>query len=387
MSTYFDYAATCPIDEEALEAYVKASREFYGNTRSLHDPGTKAEVLLSHCRKTLANLLGVNKEGIYFTSGGTESNLLAMEGLMKASKGNHLITSAAEHSSIKNAANKLEADGYEVSWVPLTKEGIIDVRELEILMRKDTVLVSIQHVNSDIGTIQPIRRIREVCDEWGALLHSDCVQSFGKVELNSITPYLDSFSLSSHKVYGPKGSGALYINPSVSFQPLLPNGTHESGVRSGTVNTPGIAGFTTAAAKSIRELHKRQSKVESLKREFLTALKDIRNHVTVVCESVNSVPIIGICMHGLEGQWVMLEANRRGYAFSTGSACQIGREGFPSILLAVGLNEEEAKSFIRLSFSHDQTNEDILGIVDCLKEIVAEYAVLSSQIEKPAFYK
>ncbi|MFZ0473987.1 MAG: IscS subfamily cysteine desulfurase [Halobacillus sp.] len=378
MSTYFDYAATCPIDEEALEAYVKASSEFYGNTRSLHDPGTKAEVLLSHCRKTLANLLGVNKEGIYFTSGGTESNLLAMEGLMKAGKGNHLITSAAEHSSVINSAKKLEADGYEISWVPLTMEGTIDVRELENLMRENTVLVCIQHVNSDIGTIQPIRRIRKVCDEWGALLHSDCVQSFGKVDLNSITPYLDSFSLSSHKVYGPKGVGALYINPSVSFQPLLPNGTHESGVRAGTINTPGIAAFTTAAAKSIRELHKRQSKIESLKREFLTALKDIRNHITVVCESVNSVPIIGLCMHGLEGHWVMLEANRHGYAFSTGSACQVRSEGSPSILEAVGISGEEAKSFIRLSFSHEQTSADIQGLVECLKEIVSSYSVLSS---------
>ncbi|SFG18818.1 cysteine desulfurase [Halobacillus alkaliphilus] len=387
MSSYFDYAATCPIDEEALEAYVKASREFYGNTRSLHDSGTKAEVLLSHCRKTLANLLGVNKEGIYFTSGGTESNLLAMEGLMKAGKGNHLITSAAEHSSVKNSAEKLEADGYEVSWVPLTKDGTIDVSELENLMREDTVLVCIQHVNSDIGTIQPIGRIREVCDKWGAWLHSDCVQSFGKVELNSIIPCLDSFSLSSHKIYGPKGSGALYISPSVSFQPLLPNGTHEAGVRAGTVNTPGIAAFTTAAAKSIRELQERQTKIKALKREFLTALKDIRSQVKVVGESGNSVPIIGLCIHGFEGQWVMLEANRRGYAFSTGSACQVGSEGFPSILTAVGLNKEEAKSFIRLSFSHDQTSEDIQGIVECLKEIAAEYAVLSSQVEKPAFYK
>lgn len=308
MSNYFDYAATCPIDEEALEAYIKAAREFYGNTSSLHDTGTKAEVLLSHCRQTLADLLEVNKEGVYFTSGGTESNLLAIEGLMKAGKGNHMITSDAEHSSVKNSAKRLQAEGYEVSLVPLSKEGTIDVNELEKLMREDTVLVSIQHVNGDIGTIQPIKRIREVCDKWGALLHSDCVQSFGKVELNSIIPCLDSFSLSSHKVYGPKGAGALYINPSVSFQPFLPNGTHEAGVRAGTVNTPGIAAFTTAAAKSIRELHKRQSKIESLKREFLTALNDIRNHVTVVCESVNSVPIIGICMHGLEGQWVMLES-------------------------------------------------------------------------------
>ncbi|MGP4069612.1 IscS subfamily cysteine desulfurase [Halobacillus sp. B29] len=374
MSNYFDYASTCPIDEEALEAYIKAAREFYGNTSSLHDPGTKAEVLLSHCRQTLADLLEVNKEGIYFTSGGTESNLLAIEGLMKAGKGNHLITSAAEHSSVKNAAKKLEADGYEVNWVPLTKEGTIDVSELENLMREDTVLVSIQHVNSELGSIQPIKRIREICDKWGALLHSDCVQSFGKVDLKSMTPYLDSFSLSSHKVYGPKGVGALYISPSVSFQPLLPNGTHEAGVRAGTVNTPGIAGFITAASKSIRELQDRQSKVKALKREFLTALKDIRNHVTVVCESVNSVPIIGICMHGLEGQWVMLEANRRGYAFSTGSACQVRSEGSPSILEAVGISGEEAKSFIRVSFSHEQTSADIEGLVECLKEIASSYS-------------
>ncbi|MGP4076696.1 IscS subfamily cysteine desulfurase [Halobacillus sp. K22] len=381
MSNYFDYAATCPIDEEALEAYIKASREFYGNTSSLHDTGTKAEVLLSHCRETLADFLEVIKEGIYFTSGGTESNLLAIEGLMKAGKGNHMITSAAEHSSVKNSVKRMEAEGYEVSLLPLSKEGTVDVNELEKLMREDTVLVSIQHVNGDIGTIQPIKRIREVCDKWGALLHSDCVQSFGKVPLNSITPYLDSFSLSSHKIYGPKGAGALYISPSVSFRPLLPNGTHEGGVRAGTVNTPGIAGFTTAASKSIRELQDRQSKIKALKSEFLMAVKDIRSRITVVCESVNSVPIIGVCIHGLEGQWVMLEANRRGYAFSTGSACQVRREGSPPILRAVGINEDEAKSFIRLSFSHEQTRGDIHRLVKCLEEIISGYSVPSIKAE------
>ncbi|KHE73051.1 IscS subfamily cysteine desulfurase [Halobacillus sp. BBL2006] len=371
MTTYFDYAATCPIDEEALEAYMKASKEFYGNTSSLHDAGTKAAKLLEHCRTSLANLMNVKSEGIYFTSGGTESNVIGIQALLDAHPGNHIIASAAEHSSIQHLLEKLEQEGYEISRVSLTPEGILDIKELESLIREETALVTIQHVNADIGTVQPIQRIHTLCKKWGSLFHSDCVQSFGKVDLASAAPYFDSFSISSHKVYGPKGVGAVYIRPSLSFQPLLPNVIHESGVRAGTVNTPGIAGFLVAADKSVASLEEHQSVIRKRKEYFMELLTEAAGELTVL-GGLNEVPILGLCIKGMDGQWAMLEANRKGYAFSTGSACQVRSEGPPQTLLSMGFSEQNAKTFIRLSFSHLHSEEDVKGLADCLKQIMAD---------------
>ncbi|MGI8316377.1 IscS subfamily cysteine desulfurase [Halobacillus mangrovi] len=371
MTTYFDYAATCPIQEEALEAYMRSSREFYGNTSSLHDVGTKASTLLEHCRKTFSRLINAEAEGIYFTSGGTESNVLGLHALLDAHPGTHIIASEAEHSSIQNLLTKFEREGYEVSRVPLTSSGYVDVNQLEELMREDTALVTIQHVNADIGTIQPIERIHTLCKKSGSLFHSDCVQSFGKIDLTSITPYLDSLSISSHKVYGPKGVGAVYIRPSLSFRALLPNTTHESGVRAGTVNTPGVAGFTVAADHCVKLIEEHQVIIQKHKKYFLEVIGEVSSEITVFGE-LNEVPILGLGINGIDGQWTMLEANRKGYAFSTGSACQARSDGPPKTLLSMGVSEQEAKTFIRLSFSHLHSKEDIEGLANCLKKVMAD---------------
>ncbi|ARI78967.1 IscS subfamily cysteine desulfurase [Halobacillus mangrovi] len=371
MTTYFDYAATCPIQEEALEAYIRGSREFYGNTSSLHDAGTKASALLEHCRKTFSTLINAEAEGIYFTSGGTESNIIGLQALLDAHPGNHIIASDAEHSSIQNLLTKFEQEGYEVSRVPLTSAGFVDVNQLEELMSKDTAIVTIQHVNADIGTIQPIQRIHSLCKKWGSLFHSDCVQSFGKIDLTAITPYLDSLSISSHKVYGPKGVGAVYIRPSLSFMPLLPNTTHESGVRAGTLNTPGVAGFTVAAEHCVHTLEEHQTIIQKHKEYFLELMGEVSSELTIFGE-LNEVPILGLGIDGTDGQWTMLEANRKGYAFSTGSACQARSDGPPKTLLSMGVSEQEAKTFIRLSFSHLHSKEDIEGLAMCLKKVIAD---------------
>ncbi|UOR11568.1 IscS subfamily cysteine desulfurase [Halobacillus amylolyticus] len=372
---YFDYAATCPISEKALQTYIQASKEYFGNTRSVHDIGTKADSLAEHCRDRLANHFQVDAAGITFTSGGTESNMLALYALTNAAApGKHIVISAGEHSSIHNITTKLvEEKGFKVSEVSLTEEGIVDLEELEVLMREDTVLVSIQHVNSDIGTIQPIEKIYELCRAGGILLHSDCVQSFGKIDLSRIASLVDSFSISSHKIYGPKGVGALYIRPSLSFSPFFPNGSHESGIRQGTLNTPGIAAFTTAAETSLTKLAPHQQYIKSLKGEFLNALEDMDDFIKVAGSGSDScIPVLGLCIHETDGQHMMLEGNRRGYFFSTGSACQVRSGGPPKTLLAMGISEAEAKTFIRISFGFDRTLEDVRGLADCIKEVIRE---------------
>ncbi|WLR48296.1 IscS subfamily cysteine desulfurase [Halobacillus litoralis] len=363
MERYFDYAATCPVDEDALEAYIHATRNYSANTKSLHDSGTKAHALLEQCRNTIAGLMGVEQEGVYFTSGGTESNEIAIHALLKAGRGKHIITTDAEHSSVRNFIQKYEGEGYKVTRVPLNEAGSVNLKDVERAVQEDTVLMAIQHVNSDIGTVQPIRELSDVCRSYGILFHSDCVQSFGKVTMEEVAPYVDSLSVSAHKLYGPKGVGAVYIRPTLSFAPKIPGGTHEGGVRAGTVNTPGIAGFTVAAEKMVRERHRIESKILELKETFLRT-----GEWKVVGDTADhAVPIIGLILPEMEGQFAMLEGNRRDFHFSTGSACHAGSQEPPGTLIAMGYDVEEAKSFIRLSLSHHQKNEQIKELALFLK--------------------
>ncbi|MCA0972515.1 IscS subfamily cysteine desulfurase [Halobacillus litoralis] len=367
MEKYFDCAATTPMTEAALGAFTKAAREFYGNTSSVHDVGTKAHSLLEHSRETLAGLLGVEASGLFFTSGGTESNWLGMEAMMSAGGGNHLILSAAEHSSIRRVVEKKEREGWSVTRVPLTDGGMVDLKSLEEAITAETVVVSVQLVNSDIGTIQPLNEIHSLCKRHNLLLHSDFVQAFGKIDVREAASFVDSFSLSAHKIGGPKGVGALYIRPSLSFEPIFPSVTHESGVRPGTVNTPGVASFIVAADSTLRE-----DGILDLKTTFL---KQLREDFEVVGDVRHqSVPIVGLLVKGVPGQWMVLEGSRHGYAFSTGSACQSGMDGTLPTLDAMGMTEEDSEVFIRISFHPSHTKEDVIHLADCLNQVVVDYS-------------
>ncbi|MBM7554153.1 IscS subfamily cysteine desulfurase [Thalassobacillus pellis] len=368
---YFDYAATCPIDDAALKIYNEAARAYFGNTSSMHDTGTKAGNLLEHCRQTLADLSGVDSEGIFFTSGGTESNGIALYALAHAGKGKHIITSQAEHSSIHNILEKLSGEGFEITKLPLNKQGTVDIETLKAEIRPDTGLVSIQYINAEIGTIQPVEKIGALCEKSGIFFHSDCVQALGKSDLKQVSGFMDSFSVSSHKVYGPKGVGAVYIRPGISYSPFYPNGTHESGVRPGTVNVAGIAAFTTAATDCIDSIQIQAAHIRKLKETFIKTLEPIWDKLTLVGTPLEESPILGICLAGIEGQWTMLEANRRGYAISTGSACSINEQAPAKTLLAMGYSEEAAKTFIRISFGKQNTISDAEGVAACLADIVA----------------
>lgn len=373
LKRYFDYAASCPIDEEALQTYMRASKEYFANSTSLHDEGTKAKRLLEHCRETLADLIGGEAKGFYFTSGGSEGNFLAFQALLSAHSGKQIILSEGEHSSVRNTAMKYEGEGYRVTKLPLKESGVVDLEILKSIMTTDTALVSVHHVNSEIGTIQPIEEISRICQESGAFLHSDCVQSFGKLDVQQVTRYVDSLTISSHKVYGPKGVGGLYLSPANTYQPFLPNGVHESGMRAGTLNVPGIAAFTVAAQKSVKNLSKNQQRIEEWKGLFMKELSSVSDRFDFVKSSVG-VPIIGLLIHHIEGQWLMVEGNRNGFHFSTGSACQVGAQKPSATLLGIGKTEEEARTFIRISFGRDHTKEDVKELAGWLRGVIEERA-------------
>jgi cysteine desulfurase len=379
---YFDFAATTPLDIDAGNIYIQAASEFFGNPSSLHDFGGQSSSLLENCRKELASLIGVEPNGLYFTSGGTESNFLAIEALLSARKktGMHIISGIAEHSSIHGILKRLVQHGCDITLLPLNSSGLIDTTLLESSIRPETVLVTIQHVNSEIGTIQPIEEIAKICLEHDIYFHSDFVQSFGKINLDHVVPYVSSFSFSSHKFYGPKGVGGIYINPRIHFKPFFPDTTHEKGLRPGTVNVPGAAAMTVAAQKMVSRLDKDYLKFAELRQALLDSLKPICERVIVYQAFDRSqLPnIIGMRIKGIEGQWMMLECNRMGYAISTGSACQVGMQEPAKVTQALGLNKNEAKEFFRISLGNSTTVEDCLSLGLHLVNIVKEQTASSN---------
>ncbi|MEE6449678.1 IscS subfamily cysteine desulfurase [Gottfriedia acidiceleris] len=370
---YLDYAATTPMSEEAIETFVTASKNYFGNERSLHDIGSKASLLLEACRKQLAGFINASPASIYFTSGGTESNLIAIQTLLKSTKkvGKHILTTTLEHSSISNYLKVLEEQGYEVSYLPVTKSGIISLEVIKNAIREDTVLGIFQHVNSEIGAIQPINEIANLFNSSNILLHCDCVQSFGKIAIDVSKYEISSLSISGHKLYGPKGIGALYLNPKLTCQPIYPGTSHESGIRPGTVNVPAIASFVTAAGHIIKNLDEEQKRCHFLKSVLKSQLEDVQHLLKFEGSDEDCIPnIIGMRIIGLEGQFVMLECNRHQFAISTGSACAIGMQKPSETMLAIGRDPHEAKQFFRVSVGKQTTKEDLIKLSSVLKLII-----------------
>ncbi|MCA1318772.1 IscS subfamily cysteine desulfurase [Bacillus tianshenii] len=372
---YLDYAATTPMSAESLEVFNHVNQHYFGNSSSLHDIGTSSQQLLETCRSEMAAMINGKKEGIYFTSGGSESNYLAIRSLLDGNreKGNHIITTRTEHSSIHHLIGQLEDAGYQVTFLEVDHNGLISLQQLKEEIREETCLVSIHHANSETGIIQPLEAVGKILQEKNILFHSDTVQTFGKIPIDVEKLRLSSLSISSHKIYGPKGVGALYIDPYLSWKSQYAGASHERGMRPGTVNVPGIAAFTAAAQtlhanmKTIREKHDR------LRVAFFEKLKQHWLPIHIEAEQANTLPhIIGLRLKGLEGQYVMLECNRRQIAISTGSACQVGSQEPSRTMLATGKSAEEAREFIRISFGKDTSLKELDIAVTAFKEIVEE---------------
>ena len=379
---YFDYAATTPTCREAADIWVSVSQQHFGNTTSLHDAGGDAQHVLSFGRTTLSRLLGIRPDGLYFTSGGTESNSLALVSLAQSArkKGKHIILSAAEHPSLHSAAIYLKQIGFRISYVPFTQNGLVDLQALQNAITDDTTVVSVQHCNPEIGTIQPIKELGAFLRPKGIYLHSDCVQSFGKLPLEDIGPLVDSLSVSSHKVHGPKGVGAVYIDPKIRTVPLFRGATQEKGFRGGTVNVPGIAAFAAAAELARPE----PAKYAELRTLFLGILARHEDLFTVYgsTEDTEQLPqIIGLGVKHLEGQWVMLELNRRGFAVSTGSACQVGQQQSSMTMGAMNIPAHSAKGLVRISFGETSTEENVAQLAEALLEVALSNRAIPASVD------
>jgi len=368
---YFDYAATTPMSDEAIQAFTEAARLAFGNANSLHDIGCRSLEILNFCRSYMATIFQTEGDSIIFTSGGTESNRLAIQTLLHNTDKKHIITSSLEHSSILHYLQELKEQGYTIDFVNHLEDGTVCLQHLEQLIQESTALVIIQHGNSEIGTIQPISDIANILKNSDAALHIDCVQTFCKIDCSNIAKFASTISVSSHKLYGPKGVGAI-ISPQIDrLNPINNLVTHEYGFRPGTVNVPGIFSFATAIKQALQTMTEDHRHIQHLRTYFVKELQSSNCDFQLI-ESLRQLPhIICLLFSKVQGQYVMMELNKRGYCVSSGSACQAGSKEPSKVLLAIGKNEDEAKSSIRISLGKNLTEEQCRDLAASISSIIS----------------
>jgi cysteine desulfurase NifS len=370
---YLDNNATTEIAREVKE-YMEEIEDIYGNPSSIHRQGRRAKKVLEDARLSMAQQLNCTAKRIIFTGSGTESDNIAIKGMALAQKGkkDHIITSVIEHPAVIASCRWLETQGFKVSYLPVDKRGIVHPDDLKKEITDKTCLVSIMLANNETGSIQPVKELAEITRDRGIIFHTDAVQALGKIPVNVQDLGVDMLSVSAHKLNGPKGVGALYMRKDIEIEYLIHGGGQESGVRSATENVPGIAGFGKAAElipgrlKDIEEIKRLRNMLES-------GIKKLVPEYILNASPDNRLPnTSNIVLPGLRGESIVLEAARRELYFSSGSACHSGSPKPSHVLLAIGLNEEDAHCSLRFSLGHKTTEEEILRALDIIKDIIVD---------------
>ncbi len=374
-----DYAATTPVDPRVVEAMEPYFRNLFGNPSSLNSFGVEAKKAIEKSRETISKLMGADSEDLIFTGTATEANNLVLKGhAFKEGKSRcHIAVSTIEHDCVLNSAKWLQKQGFKITFLPVDRHGLLKLDTLEKTLKEEATLVSVVHGNNEIGTIQQIEKIAKTCHEHGALFHTDAAQSFGKLPINVQKDGIDFMTVNAHKMYGPKGVGALYIGKNIKIEPLLHGGRHEFGMRSGTENVPGIVGFAKAA-----ELREEEMTPEA---ERLTRLRDklIEGVLEIEDTYLNGHPTERLPNNGnfrfsyIEGEAIVLSLDTEGVAASSGSACS-SMAGEPShVLLAIGLRPEEARGSLRFSLGKHNTDDDIDYILQVLPKVIERLRAIS----------
>jgi cysteine desulfurase len=376
---YMDHAATTPVDQRVIEAMRPYLDQKYGNPSSLYRFAHEAKEAMESSRSKIARLINADPSEIIFTSGGTESDNLAIKGIafIHKEKGKHIITSAIEHHAVLNPCKWLEKQGFKVTYLPVDEHGLVSIGELERAIKKDTILISIMHANNEIGTIEPIEKIGEIAREKGILFHTDAVQSVGKIPVDVEKMDIDLLSISSHKMYGPKGIGALFIRKGIKIEALAHGGGHEKNIRSGTENVSGIVGFGKAA-----EICKKEMKGEAKK---LTKLRDrlIEGALKIEFSRLNGhrkkrLPNnVNLVFKFIEGESLILELDFNGICASTGSACSSKSLEPSHVLTAIGLKPEEVHGSLRLTLGRQNTSKDVDHVLRVLPKAVDKLRKIS----------
>ncbi len=377
---YMDHGATTPVDPLVVDAMLPYFTETFGNASSLHSFGQEATSALEQSRQQVAASIGAKPEEIIFTSGGTESDNLAIKGIAyrNSGKGKHIITSTIEHPAILNTCAYLEKEGFDVTYVPADSDGIIDMDELKKAIRDDTILISVMHANNEIGTIQPISDISKLAKEKSIYLHTDAVQSFGKIAVNVDELGVDMLSMSSHKIYGPKGVGALYVRKGTLLQALAHGGSHERSMRAGTENISGIVGFAKAVALADERLVDDAKHMTQLRDSLIEKVMDSIDDVELSGHPTNRLPNnVNLRFSFIEGESMLLFLDMKGIAISTGSACSSKSLEPSHVLTAIGLRPEDSHGSLRITLGKDNTQEEVDYVVDALVEVVGRLRAMS----------
>jgi cysteine desulfurase len=377
---YFDHNATTPVAPEVLEAMLPVFAEVYGNASSIHHYGQAAKQKLDTARRQVAEFLGCHPNETVFVSGGTEADNLALLGVARANtaRRKHVITTAIEHPAVLKACAQLRSESVEVTYIPVGEGGVTDPDDVRRALRPETILVSVMHANNEIGTIQPIAEIAALAHQAGALMHSDGVQAAGKLPIDVQSLGLDLYSISGHKLYAPKGVGALYVRKGVKLQPLLFGGHHERDRRAGTENVASAVALGRAAAwfgENREELHNRVAALrDRLERGITSRVGDVRVNCAGSPRVANTS---NICFQGIDGEPLLIALDLKGFAVSSGAACSSGAVEPSHVLTAIGLSREDARSCLRFSLGRSNTAGQVDALIEAVVESVAHLRKIS----------
>lgn len=382
---YVDHAATTPVREEVAAIMMDCLRTQYGNPSSLHRAGREAKLRLDTARRQVADGLHAQPDEIFFTSGGSESDNWAIRGgaLLGEKRGRkHLITSAIEHPAVLRTVEALEKEGFAITLLPVSSEGMVSAEDVSRAIRPDTALVSIMYANNEVGTLQPIAEVAELCHRRGVLFHTDAVQATGQIPIDLSRVPIDLLSLSGHKLHGPKGVGALFVRRGLSLPSLLLGGGQERGRRAGTENVPAIAGLGKAMELACAELEEGQAKTRALRDRLIAGLLDIPG-CTLNGHPTQRLPgNVNLCFDGVEGEALVAMLDLRGVCASTGSACHAGISLPSHVLTAMGVEAKRAMGAVRLSLCADNTEEEVSRLLEILPDVVARLRDLSPDWER-----
>lgn len=373
---YLDNSATTRPYDEVLLYMNHIAAEVYGNPSSLHLKGIEAERHVKKAREVIAGTLSAESENIFFTSGGTESNNLAISGYLRANakKGKHLITTKTEHPSVLEVFKHLESSGYSVDYLDVNREGLVDAGRLEGLIRPETALISIIYINNETGAIQPLEDIIPIRNRKnpGAVLHVDAVQAYGKIDINLLNLKIDLLTISSHKIHGPKGVGALYVRKGIKIFPLVYGGGQESGLRSGTENVQDICGFGKAAEICFANLKDTTKKVEILKKTLEDGIRSTVKNAVIISPAGSSPYILNVSFPGIKAEVLLHHLEQHNIFVSTGAACHSRQSTGSYVLKAMGFEERVVQGAVRFSFSSFNTVEQIRYTVETLSSVLKE---------------
>jgi cysteine desulfurase len=378
---YMDHSATTPVAPEVLAAMLPYFGEKFGNASSLHRSGREAKEALEDSREKVAALLGARAEEIIFTSGGTESDNLALKGIARKNRkhGKHIITTQIEHPAILETCRALEKEGFEVTYLPVTAEGLVELSTLEASIRPDTILISVMHANNEVGTIQPLEEIGRLAAERDIYLHSDAVQSVGKIPVNVDDLGVDLLSLSAHKLYGPKGVGALYIRKGTKLESIIQGGGHERRLRSGTENISGIVGLARAAELAERDMPREAERLAGLRDRLAELVLGRVMDAWINGTMKKRLPgNLNFGFKYVEGESLLLFLDSKGICVSTGSACSSHKLEPSHVLMSLGLKPEECHGSLRITLGMSNTLDEVEYVAESIVEAVERFRGISA---------